>query len=184
MKPGNKSEAPLPNDRFITAFTESQSALRGFCAASIGNSEDGRDVFQKVCLVLWKKVDDWDPETSFLKWAFAIARFEILAYVRDRSRERLVFDDDVVNAMAHTSERLSEAHSHRIEALEQCLSKLRPEHREALSAHYARGYNLSEIAELQNRGLSAVKVMMMRLRQSLGKCIERKMLTQTIQNHG
>lgn len=161
-----------PDDRFITAFSESQAALRGYCASSIGNLDDSRDVFQKVCLVLWKKSGVWDPETSFFKWAFAVARFEILAYVRDRSRERLVFDDDIVLAMAGTSERLAEAQSERYDALEICLSKLKPEHRETLAEHYVKGYTLKEIAESQNRGHSAVKVMVMRLRQTLGKCIE------------
>ena len=177
--PENTKVQPFPDDRFITAFTESQSALRGYCAASIGNSEDSRDVFQKVCLVLWKKVGDWDPETPFLKWAFAVARFEILAYVRDRSRDRLVFDEDVILAMTSTSEKLAQSQSDRIDALEQCLAKLKPDHREALTAHYVKGYNFQEIAELQNRGLSAIKVMMMRLRQSLGKCIETQLANQS-----
>jgi len=168
----------FPDDRFIRAFTESQAALRGYCAASIGNPEDARDVFQKVCLVLWKKVGDWDPSTPFLKWAFAVARFEILAYVRDESRDRLVFDEDVVLAMTNTTERLAEKQVERRDALEKCLAKLKPDHREALTAHYAKGYNFHEIAEQQNRGLSAVKVMMMRLRQSLGKCIENQLATQ------
>ena len=119
----------FPDDQFIRAFTESQSALRGFCSASIGNPEDARDVFQKVCLVLWKKVGDWDPDTPFLKWAFAVARFEILAYVRDESRDRLVFDEDVVLAMTNTTERLAEKQVDRRDALEKCLAKLKPYHR-------------------------------------------------------
>lgn len=174
--PESSPQKRVPGDRFITAFTESQSALRGYCAASIGNAEDSRDVFQKVCLVLWKKADVWDPETSFLKWAFAVARFEVLAYVRDRSRDRLVFDDDIVLAMAGTSERLAEHQSERYDALEICLYKLKPEHRETLADHYVKGYSLKEIANLQNRGHSAVKVMVMRLRQSLRKCIEKQLV--------
>ena len=177
--PEDPTVHPFPDDRFIRAFTESQSALRGFCAASIGNQEDARDVFQKVCLVLWKKVGDWDPDTPFLKWAFAVARFEVLAYVRDKSRDRLVFDEDVVLAMTNTTERLAGKQIDRRDALEKCLAKLRPDHREALTAHYAKGYNFQEIAEQQNRGLSAVKVMMMRSRQSLGKCIENQLAIQS-----
>lgn len=143
--PGDTKGQLFPDDRFITAFTESQSALRGFCAASIGNSEDSRDVFQKVCLVLWKKVGDWDPETPFLRWAFAVARYEILAYVRDHGRDQLVFDEDVVLAMASTSERLADSQSARMDSLEFCLAKLKPDHHEALSAHYVKGYNFQEI---------------------------------------
>lgn len=164
----------LPDDRFITAFTDSQSALRGYCAAAIGNTEDSRDVFQKVCLVLWKKVGDWDPNTPFLKWAFFVARFEVLAHVRDRSRDRLVFDNDIVIAMAGTVERVATAQSDRMDAMEKCLAQLTPQHREVLSSHYVNGYKLREIAENQNRSLSAIKVTVMRLRQTLAKCIEQQ----------
>ncbi len=107
--------------------------------------------------------------------AFAVARFEILAYTRDRSRDRLVFDEDVVMAMAGTSEPLAARQSERIDALEVCLSKLKPEHQKTLTDYYAKGYNFKEIAAFQDRGHSAVKAMVMRLRQSLGKCIERQM---------
>ena len=162
----------LPEDRFIEAFTQAQSALRGFCAASLGNSEDAKEVFQKASLVLWKKADIWDPETSFLRWAFSVVRFEILAHVRDRARDRLIFDEDIVQAMASTSERLAESQSERIDALERCVANLKPEHWETLAAYYVHGHRLREIAEQQNRGLSAVKVMLMRLRESLAKCIQ------------
>lgn len=169
--PPRAPQNPLPDDRFLTAFTDSQSALRGYCTASIGNSEDSRDVFQKTCLVLWKKSGQWNPDTPFLKWAFTVARFEVLAFVRDRSRDRLVFDDDVVAAMVGTTERLSAKQSERLDALENCLAKLKQEHRETLTSHYVKGFNLREIAASQNRGHSAVKVTLMRLRQSLAKCI-------------
>ena len=161
----------LPEDRFIEAFTQSQSALRGFCAGSLGNAEDAKEVFQKASLVLWKKADQWDPESSFLRWAFSVVRYEILAHVRNRARDRLVFDDDIVLAMAGTSERLAESQSERMDALEKCLAKLKSEQRETLAAYYVHGHSLREIAEQQKRGLSAVKVMMMRLRQLLAKCI-------------
>ena len=165
----------LPEDRFIEAFTQSQSALRGFCVASLANSDDARDVFQKASLVLWKKADQWDPETSFLRWAFSVVRFEILAHLRDQARDRLIFDEDIVLTMAGNAERLAEAQSERMDALEKCVARLKQEHRKTLAAYYVHGHSLREIAEQQNRGLSAVKVMMVRLRQSLAKCIQNQL---------
>ena len=166
------------DDRFIAAFTAAQSALRGYCVSSIGDAEEAKDVFQKTCLVLWKKSDQWEPDTPFLPWAFAVARFEVLAYVRDRSRDRLVFDDDVVLAMAQMTERAAEAQPERIDALEHCLGDLKPDHREVLCDYYVRGFTMKEISQRQNRGLSAVKVMMMRLRQSLAACIDQRLASE------
>ncbi|MEI6714959.1 MAG: sigma factor [Verrucomicrobiota bacterium] len=59
-----------------------------------------REVLQAVVVRLWEKSADWDPKTNFLPWAFAVARFTVLAHFRDQSRDRLVFDEDVVLAMA------------------------------------------------------------------------------------
>ena len=61
---------------------------------------------------------------------------------------------------------------HRNKALETCLGNLSTMNRELLSAYYAQGSSLQEIASSSNRGLSAIKVMLLRLRRRLGECIE------------
>lgn len=164
-----------PTAQFIEAFTESQAALRGFCMASVNHREDAADVFQKTCLVLWKKSANWDRNTPFLPWAFAVARYEILAYVRDRARNRLVFDDDIVLAMAGIGMRQADKQCDRLDAMQGCLQQLKPQQQQLLSDYYVKGYTFKEIAERSGRSLSAVKVMTMRIRQALGACIETRL---------
>ena len=168
-----------PDSKFIAAFTEAQSSLRGYCISAVGNSEDAKDVFQKTCLVLWKKSGDWDPETPFSRWAFAVARYEVLAHVRDSARDRLIFDDDVVQAMTGTAGRIAESQPERLDALEECLADLNDDHRDLLKDFYVHGYTMKEICDRRDRGLSAIKVMMMRLRQKLAVCIEERLAEQT-----
>ena len=158
--------------QFIEAFTESQAALLAFCMASVNHREDAQDVYQKTCVVLWKKSEDWDPSTPFLRWAYAVARYEVLAYVRDRARERLVFDDDVVAAMAGISIEIGQKQSDRMDAMQGCVQKLTPEQQQLLSDYYVKGYTFKEIAERTGKSLGSVKMMTMRLRKSLGTCIE------------
>ncbi len=43
---------------------------------------------------------DWNAETEFLPWSFAVSRFTALY----RMRDRLVFDEDVVLAMEQETE--------------------------------------------------------------------------------
>jgi RNA polymerase sigma-70 factor (ECF subfamily) len=45
--------------------------------------------------VIWQKFDQYDPDTTFMKWACVIARFEDLAYWRKMACDRLVFREDV-----------------------------------------------------------------------------------------
>jgi len=75
-----------PDDEFVRALTESQTALRGYCRASLGHGEEAKEALQRTNIVLWKKSGDWDRGTEFLKWAVAVAKFEVLGVIRDRQR--------------------------------------------------------------------------------------------------
>ena len=90
--------------RFIAALTRYQPALAAFCHAQLANRQDAQEALQTTCVKLWDKAPEWNPETEFLPWAFAVARFTILSHIRDRMRDRLVFDVDVLEAMTPDTE--------------------------------------------------------------------------------
>jgi RNA polymerase sigma-70 factor (ECF subfamily) len=163
--------------RFIEALTRHQPALEAFCHANLANREDARDVLQATCVMLWQKASDWNPETEFLPWAFTVARFTVLSHIRDRMRDRLVFDEDVVLAMASETEAAANDFDDRYEAVRHCLQKLIADKRDLLLDHYVAGRSLADIAEATRRSLSAVKMNLLRLRQQLSECIERQMRT-------
>ncbi len=164
-----------PNEAFIRALTESQSAIRGYCHASLGQSDEAKEALQRTSITLWRKCGDWDPATDFMRWAISVAKFEVLGVVRDRNRQhaRFVFDPDVVELM---SEEAAHTISPKAEALESCLGKLSDTNREALAAHYVHGHSIQEISASCGKGASAVKVMLLRLRGKLRECIESRMM--------
>lgn len=169
--------ATLDETRFIEALTRHQPALEAFCHAHLANREDAREVLQATCVKLWQKAGDWDPKTEFLPWAFAVARFTILSHCRDKKRDRLVFDDDVVRAMADEIEEAATAFDHRREALACCIKKLDQRQRRLLHDHYTVSRSIREIAEASGRSLSAVKMTLLRIRRQLSACVEREMRT-------
>ncbi len=91
----------IPSEAFILALTASQTALRGYCQASLGHGEEAKEALQRTSIVLWKKCENWNPETDFLRWAISVAKFEVLGVIRDRKRDkkRIVFATDVVELM-------------------------------------------------------------------------------------
>jgi RNA polymerase sigma-70 factor, ECF subfamily len=167
---------PPPDEAFVRALTECQAALHGYCQAALGHSEEAKDAWQRTNVVLWRKAHEWDRTTKFLRWALGVARFEVLAVIRDRQRERLVFDGDVAELMADAAAAEAEAHGPRYEALAHCVDKVLPRQREVLVAHYVFGQPLPEVAASHGMGLSAVKVLLFRLRRSLADCIERQLI--------
>jgi RNA polymerase sigma-70 factor (ECF subfamily) len=164
-----------PDSRFIEAITRHQPVLEAFCHANLARREDAWEVLQETNLKLWKKSADWNPETEFLPWAFAVARFTILSHFRDQSRDRLVFDPDVIESMAVETETVASELPERREALGGCIEKLSADHRHLLHQHYNEGKSLRDIARESGRGESAIKMIMLRLRKSLGDCIQHEL---------
>lgn len=164
---------PSPDSRFIEALTRHQPVLEAFCHSHLANRADARDVLQETNVKLWEKSASWNPETSFLPWAFAVARFTLLSHVRDRMRDRLVFDSDVIEAISSDCEVAARELPVRQEALGRCLQKLEQTQRSLLRDHYVGGRTLRDLASASGRSEGSLKMLMMRLRQQLGACIDR-----------
>ncbi|OYW74431.1 MAG: hypothetical protein B7Z37_17865 [Verrucomicrobia bacterium 12-59-8] len=165
----------VKDSRFIAELTRHQPALEAFCHAQLGHRHDAQEALQSTCVKLWEKSADWDPDTEFLPWAFAMARFTVLSLLRDRMRDRLVFDEDVVQAMAEEAEVAAEQFEDRREALGTCIQKLQPEQRDLLQEHYITGRSVRDLSNATGRSESAVKMTLLRLREQLSACIERQL---------
>ena len=86
-------------DVFIQEIIKSQSRVRAYILAALGNHADADDVLQRTNLVLWKKAKEFRPGAEFVPWALGIARYEVLSFLRSRRRERHVFSADVAMLM-------------------------------------------------------------------------------------
>ena len=70
---------------------------------------DAADVMQGIALVLWRKFGELDEPDNFRKWSFGVARYETLAWLRDKARDRLVLAEDLLITMALESSRNEES---------------------------------------------------------------------------
>jgi RNA polymerase sigma-70 factor, ECF subfamily len=168
-------ESLVSKTKFIEALSLHQPALEAYCHAQLGQRQDVQEALQATCVKLWEKSGEWNPETEFLPWAFAVARFTVLSHIRDRMRDRLVFDEDVVLAMATDAESAAGQFKDRREALGICLQKVKSDQRELLQEHYVAGRSIRELSESFGRSESAVKMNLLRLREQLSDCIERQL---------
>ena len=167
-----------PNDEFIRQLTEHQAAIHGYVLSALGDVHEAKDALQRTNVVLWKKASKWDPKTRFLSWAFAVARFEVLAHIRDRQRDRHIFDTDVAEMMAETGEVSLLNQTERYDALQSCLGKLRETDRTLLSVHYVIGKTMREISEEAGKKAGAIRIQIMRLRRALAECIGHRIGTE------
>jgi RNA polymerase sigma-70 factor (ECF subfamily) len=159
-------------DQYVQELTACQSRLRGYILASLGNYADTADVLQRANLTLWKKAREFRTGAEFLPWALTITRYEILAYLRDHRRERLVFSDDVAKLMLDVAASEVSDPGNRQVALRQCLEKLPHRSRELLWRRYDEDKSIRQIATDTERTEDSVKCLFLRIRKTLEHCVE------------
>lgn len=162
---------PDQMSQFVERLTAAQSALYGSIHTLLAGATDAADVLQETNRVLWRKAAVYDPARPFLPWALTVARFEVLAHRKRRSRDRLVFDDALLGQIAEEYERQS-ARGGALQALEHCLQKLPAAQRELVDRRYLHGESVNDIAARQGRAANAVSALLYRIRSLLANCVD------------
>jgi len=162
-------------EQFVALFTRNEPALRAFTRSLVPSWDDAVEVMQNTSLVLWRKFDTFDQETEFLKWAFVVARFEVLKYRRTIARDRHIFDEDLVNQLA--AEAVDENDSLEAErrALQTCLAKLSEQQQALVKSAYEPGTKINDLARQIGKSATALYKTLNRTRQQLLTCIEATM---------
>ena len=157
--------------RFGELLTQYRSRLYAFILSVVGNPEFAMEVFQESNLVLWRKAAEFDHERDFLPWAFAVARNQVLAGLKRRGRDRLVFDEPAIERLTAAAEQRAQQTDQRQIALTGCLEKLPADQRQLVERRYRAGESVQEIAADTQRTSGATGVLLFRIRQTLAHCI-------------
>ena len=161
------------HERFLTQFTLNEPAIRAFVRRLVPTRQDAADVMQGVALVLWRKFEELKEPEQFRKWAFGVARYETLAWLRDKARDRLVLAEDVLKTVAEESAQIENQLSAQREALEGCLGKLPDEDRALVLAAYAPNVRVQDVAGRSGRTVAAFYQWLHRMRMRLLQCTRR-----------
>ena len=156
--------------QFLRHYAESEVALHTFVRSLVPTRQMASEVMQDVILVLWEK---FDAAADFQGWAFGVAKNVALRHLRRQSRDRHVFDDDLVNQLADDAVALVPVHDGHREALERCLDKLPAAQRELVLTAYTKGTRMDELATRRGQTPMALYKLLHRIRQALLECVER-----------
>lgn len=159
---------------FVKKFAHYEGDLRRFVRSLLPNWTDADEVVQQTAIVMWRKFDQYDPSTHFMKWACVIARFEALAYRRKMARDRLVFREDILELMADEGAEEIDHRQAEHEALAACLQEMPEKQRQLLTLAYSQGVKVKELAEEAGSSAAAFYMRLNRLRRQLLKCVESK----------
>lgn len=160
------------HDSFLRLYVECEESLRGYVRSLLPTLEDAREVMQNTAAVLWRKFDQLDDPKNFRRWAFGVARFEVLSYRRDKARDRHIFGEELITQLAQESEKIGMDSDREIKALKFCLAKLPPKQSALVQEAYDKDLKIKQIAEREGRTPMSVYKVLHRARIALADCIK------------
>lgn len=161
--------------RFLRSFTANEAAIRAYVRRMVPTRGDADDVMQETSVVLWEKFDTFREDGDFRSWAFGVARFEVLAWLRDKGRDRLVLNEDVVARLADVAADDEPRLERQREALEDCLAKVAPDQRQLLMQAYSEESRIQDVARHSGRTVPGFYQWLHRMRKLLHECICREL---------
>lgn len=150
-----------------------QRPLHGYILTLLPNRDAARDVLQETNMVLWRKSGQFKLGTNFFAWACRIAEFQVRAWTRDKSRDPLALDDELIEALGLTARELVPKLSHRVVTLQECMGKLSDRDQSLLKQRYAGGASVKNLAAEAGKTVNAISRSLYRIRCLLLDCISR-----------
>lgn len=166
--------AASDTERFIRHLTSVQDGVYAYILSLVGDAEAAHDIQQETHVVLWRKFAEFAEGTSFPAWARQIALYQVKAWRRDAARDRLLFDDALLECVAGEAEAFSASVTPRSVALDRCIEKLPAEQRQLIKLRYTDcDAPIQQVADRIGKSLAAVSMSLSRIRHALMECIER-----------
>lgn len=175
-------------DEFVALLSRHDQSIRRFVRFLMPSRDGVDDVMQETALECWKKFSDFQPTNStevssslgdrsdeFVRWACVIARYKSLSWQRDRSRDRLVFRESVIEQLSASAMETFDHREQERRAVEACLQKLPESQRRLVLSVHSPGESVARIAKetgvKARRLYSKVNV----LRTMLLGCVEQRL---------
>jgi RNA polymerase sigma-70 factor, ECF subfamily len=166
------------HDLFSELIARYRGELYGYILAIVRDWDDADDLFQSVCLVLWRKFISFQPGSSFFSWARETAKLEVRYFLRCKHSASHV-SETLLDSLAETfldSER--EKADLYVAALEHCRQRLNLADEELLELRYVEDLGSREIADRLRRPQQSICQSLKRIRRWLLECIRAELSRQ------
>jgi RNA polymerase sigma-70 factor, ECF subfamily len=165
-------------EAFVKLLTAHQRDLYSYISTLLVGDIATSDVLQDTNLDLWKRLKDFDFNRPFLPWAYAFAFQRVQAFRKSQVRSRLVFSDNVLQAISADYVSDPVGADTRLGALNDCLEKLDRDQMQLIRERYQGRVSVKALASRIGSSASQISARLYRIRQALGKCVEAKLASE------
>ena len=165
--------------QLVALMTQHQRRIFSYIYTLVPDRHDAEDLLQETSLVICEKFDEFREGTDFVAWACQIAYWRI-RYARQKfARSKVVYQQELVDALAQTAAEMREELDERHVALAQCLQKLPSRDRELVLTRYEPGGGVPEAARRSGRSLEAAYKALARIRKLLFDCVTHQLASES-----
>jgi RNA polymerase sigma-70 factor (ECF subfamily) len=173
-----------PIKQLTTEFLAHRHQLMSFIYGLVRDHQVAEDLFQEVWLKLAAAFEKGVAIENQAKWCRKTAKNLILQYWRDQRNAKVVADSALLEFMDFAElafeENPPEKASERRGALQECVRALPEKSRQLLALKYEQELPITGIAEQVCQSTAAVVKALLRLRQALAVCVEKKLKLQEL----
>lgn len=155
---------------FVNLLTANYHRIYNFILSMVPNRTEADDIMQEASIVMMEKFDDLRNYDEFLPWAFTVAKFQVLKYLK-KKRSRAVLDYKLINILAEQSKNRSEKLDDWVEALKGCISKLETIDKQLIEMKYNENATANEISKEIGLTPSKIYRSIYRIHGMLQKCV-------------
>ena len=157
--------------RLMTLMTRYQQRIYSYIFTLVPRRADADDILQETSLVICEKFDEFEEGTDFVAWACQIAYWRVRYSRQKFARGKVLFNQDLLEAVAQTAAGMVAELDERHKALALCLDKLNPRDREFVLTRYEPGCGVAEAARGSGRSIAAAYKALTRIRKLLLDCV-------------
>lgn len=165
----------LAGTEFARLLVRFDRPLLRYIMMFIPRRDDAEEVLQRTATVIWEKFDEFDRQREFLPWAVRVAYFEVLNFRKQIARDRLVFREEVIEALAETQQSLASRLEAQRQALRLCLSELTADDQALLRRRYGDSETVAALADERGKTAKTLYRRLDRLRETISRCAHRRM---------
>ena len=173
---GSQHNSALAGDyrSFQELFLEHRKAIYSFIYVHIGNTADTDDLFQDVCVVLWRRFDQFQVGTNFKAWAKQICRNVIMDFRKRRLRHPVKgLDHDTMDLLLQRYEQMQDQVEDRLETLHTCVDKLSFRDRRLVQMAYDQAKAVKVIAQEVEVSVQRIYKRLGTIHGTLLQCVRR-----------
>jgi RNA polymerase sigma-70 factor, ECF subfamily len=169
---------PVPEDRrrdaFARLFAKHDRWLYSYLVTLLGSTAEAEEVFQEVCVILWREYEAFQLGTDFVKWVAVIAHNQVRKFRRQRKQVGFQLNEMAFDLLAAEAVERVDLFNYRRDALRGCLAKLSPVDRSLVQQCYEEHkVNFKATAHKLGRSENTVYKALNRIRRVLFECINR-----------